>query len=213
MKRTVVAMLTLAAVAPLVVLSGAMASGDDAGDDGPEYVDELAPLDTCGTFLGGNEGTGMQVNTTTYEFREPSTLSGTPFGLAPGYAVDFHWVHDSDASPDPAVASPLVWDFGEDGVKKVRLYPSIDHEPVPAEGLETTVYSSASATGPWAAAVLKKVYVPGWNPGWIADDYVSLWQLQEKARYVAAKWGGPGALIADGDAEIDSVCRAKHRKH
>jgi hypothetical protein len=30
-------------------------------------------------------------------------------------------------------------------VKKVGLYPSIDHEPVPAEGLETTVYSSASA--------------------------------------------------------------------
>jgi hypothetical protein len=114
-------------------------------------------------------------------------LTGTPAGLAPGYAVDFHWVHDFDASPDPAVGSPLMWDFGDEGVKKVRLYPSIDHEPLPGEGLETTVYGSASATGPWAAAQLKKVYVPGWNPGWIADDYVSLWHLQEKARYVAVK--------------------------
>jgi hypothetical protein len=213
MKRTVVAMLTLAAVASLVVLSGATASGGGPGDDGPEYVDELAPLNTCGTFLGGNEGTGLQVNTETYEFLRPSTLTGTPTGLAPGYAVDFHWVHDEDGSPDPAVATPLVWDFGEDGVKKVRLYPAIDHEPVPAEALEATVYSSASSTGPWAPAELKKVYVPGWNPGWIADDYVSLWHLPELARYVAVKWGGPGALIADGDAEIDSVCRAKQKKH
>lgn len=213
MRRTVLATLMLTAVASLVVLSGAMASRDGSGDDGPVYVDELAPLDSCGAFLGGHEGTGVQVNTATYDYQTPSTLTGTPAGLAPGSAVDFHWVHDVGTSPDPAVESPLVWDFGEDGVKKVRLYPSIDHGQVPDEGLETTVYSSTSATGPWAPARLEKVYVPGWNPGWIADDYVSLWHLQEKDRYVAAKWGGPGALIADGDAEVDSVCRATQKRH
>jgi hypothetical protein len=25
-------------------------------------------------------------------------------------------------------------------------------------------------------------------------------------RYVAVHWGGPGAALADGDAEIDAVC-------
>jgi hypothetical protein len=191
MKRTVAAMLTLAAVASLVVLSGAMASRGGPGDEGPEYVDELAPLDTCGTFLGGSEGTGVQLIATTYEFQQPSTLIGTPSELAPGHSVDFHWVHDFGTSPDPAVESPLVWDFGEDGVRKVRLYPSIDHGPLPEEGLETTVYSSANATGPWAPAELKKVYGPGWNPGWIADDYVSLWNPAREGSLRRGQVGRP----------------------
>lgn len=209
MRRMVLAMMTLMALASLVVLSGAMASGDGSEDEAPVYVDEFAPLDVCGTFVGGDEGTGFQVSTTTYDYQLNSPLPGR----TAGDAVDFHWVHDVGPTPGTTIESPLVWDFGEDGVKKVRLYPSIDHGPIPAEALEATVYSSASATGPWAPASLKKVYVPGWNPGWIADDYVSLWRLQENARYVAAKWGGPGALIADGDAEIDSVCRAQSKKH
>lgn len=192
----------------LVGLSGAIASGHGRGGDrhAPAFVDDPAPLGVCGTFVGGDEGTGFQVSATTYAHQLNS-----PLGTTAGDAVDFHWVHDEDGSANPAVASPLVWDFGVDEVERVRMYPSIDHGPVPGEALEATVYSSDSAAGPWVAARPRRVYTPGWNPGWIADDYVSEWRLRSSARYVAAKWGGPGALNVDGDAEIDAVCSADDR--
>lgn len=201
MRRILLAALTLV----LVGLSGALASGHGRGGDrhAPTFVDELAPLGVCGTFVGGHENTGFQVSTTTYAHQLNSPLGGTA-----GDAVDFHWVYDEDSSANPAVASPLVWDFGVDEVERVRMFPSIDHDPVPGEALEATVYSSNSAAGPWVAARLRRVYTPGWNPGWVADDYVSEWRLRSSARYVAVKWGGPGAVLADGDAEIDAVCRA-----
>lgn len=203
MKRLFLVVLT----ASLVGLSGAIALGHGRHGDrhqrAPEFVDDLAPLGVCGTFVGGDEGTGFQVSTTTYAHQLNS-----PLGTTAGDAVDFHWVHDEDGSANPAVASPLVWDFGVDEVQRVRMFPSIDHDPVPGEALEATVYSSDSAAGPWVAAHMRRVYAPGWSLGWIADDYVSEWRLRSSARYVAAKWGGPGALNADGDAEIDAMCRA-----
>jgi hypothetical protein len=165
--------------------------------------------ETCGRFLRGAEGTGQQIDPDSYAYRQPSTLV---VPLKAGNSVDLQWVQDVNTDTDF-----LVWDMGRK-VREVDAFPSIDHPPIPQEGLEFTVYASADpnppdATPKWVVGNIKKVFDKGWNNEWIADDFVSRWKLPGKYRYVAIQWGGPKAAQADGDTEIDAVCIPTDKGH
>lgn len=161
----------------------------------------------CGTYLRGAEATGQQIDPDSYAYKMPS-----PLGLKAGNSVDLNWVQDVNTDRDF-----LVWDMGRK-VRTVDVFPSIDHLPIPQEGLEFTVYASADPNPPdaspkWVVGDIKKVFDSGWNAEWIADDFVSRWKLPGKYRYVGIQWGGPKAAQADGDTEIDAVCIPTDKGH
>ena len=58
----------------------------------------------------------------------------------------------------------------------------------------------------WTVGNIARIFDHGWNLEWIADDFVSRWRFPHRYQYIAIQWGGPRAMIADGDTEIDAVC-------
>jgi hypothetical protein len=159
----------------------------------------LLPED-CGTYLSGAEDTGQQIDPDSYDFSGPS-----PLGDKAGNSVDLHWVHDVSTDTDF-----IVWDMGRK-VDKVDVFPLIDHPPVPEEALEFTVWASDDPNPPftspkWTVGNIARVFDSGWNREWIADDFVSRWRFPQRHQFIALQWGGPRAMISDGDAEIDAVC-------
>jgi hypothetical protein len=124
------------------------------------------------------------------------------------------WLQDT-GNNDMNKSNTTVWDLGGPS-NQVAVFPIIDHGPMPQEAIEYTVYLSnnpdAVSVGPdgnthWVTASIVKVYLEGWHPGWIADGFATVWQLPggQTFRYVAVPPAGPGALIQDGDHELDTV--------
>jgi hypothetical protein len=88
-----------------------------------------------------------------------------------------HWVHDVSSDTDF-----IVW-----------VWASADPNP--------------PFTSPkWTVGNIARIFDHGWNLEWIADDFVSRWRFPHRYQYIAIQWGGPRAMIADGDTEIDAVC-------
>lgn len=200
MQRARTASVAIAVAVVAVAIGGFSLASGSGGRSGH------GPLlgEDCGTYVRGAEDHGFQVDPDSYAYLQPS-----PLAFKAGNSVDLHWVHDTDADF-------IVWDMGRK-VKRVDVFPSIDHLPIPQEALEFTVYASSDpnppdATPKWVVGMRKKIYEKGWNLEWIADDFVSLWKFNGRYRYVAVHWGGPGAELADGDAEIDAVCSPKTKR-
>lgn len=64
------------------------------------------------------------------------SFSGTAESQASAInALDHHWLQTTDA--------PIVMDMGS-AVNNVFVFPSVDHEPFPEEGIESTVWGSNS---------------------------------------------------------------------
>ena len=136
--------------------------------------------------------------------------------VANANARDFAWVQDTspNANPGGAVGSGpstgIVWDLGGQA-NQLAVFVFVDHGPVPGEVLENTVWLSNdpnAADGGWTQASLIHVYGDGWSTGAnIADGFVAVYQLASQAtfRYASVTWGGPGAVVRDGDNEIDAV--------
>ncbi len=189
--RTLARLFALAAAAALVAAQLTVMAAVASHNPLPDLVQNIG---RCGTVLSGVDGTGYQTNPAKYDWAMPATVA------SPGNAVDHQWVLDTGLGP------PIVFDMGEPRVN-VLLFPSIDHGPVPAEALESTVYGSNNPAGPWTvSADVTAVFDAGFDAAWISDNYVSLWTFGAAYRYVAVGWGGPKALLSDGDAEIDAVC-------
>jgi hypothetical protein len=202
--RILVAVVVVAV--PLVGLSLAYGSPLHKSGGGHGHKATTLPQ-KCGKYLRGAEANGLQVDPDSYAYKQPS-----PLGLKAGNSIDFNWVQDTNADTDF-----IVWDLGRK-TRTVEVFPSIDHPPIPQEGLEFTLYASADPNPPdtspkWVVANVKKVYDEGWNLEWIADNFVSRWKLPGKYRYVGIQWGGPKAAQADGDAEIDAVCVPSKNEH
>lgn len=91
------------------------------------------------------------------------------------------------------------------------MFVFVDHGPVPGEVLENTAWLSNdpnAGDGGWTQASLVHVYGAGWSPDPnVADGFVAVYQLPnaQTFRYVSVTWGGPGAVVRDGDNEIDAV--------
>jgi hypothetical protein len=201
MKRAVLGLLALGGVAILAFLAGRVGQanafpipGDTGGHDHVAGV--VSDAENCGTYVRGAESSGSQTDPATFNWVADASFDATALA-----APDHRWAHDADDDF-------LVVDLGH-AATKVDLFPSIDHDLVPDEALEVTVYGSndlSAAESTWEAGDITTLFEEGFDAAWVSDDFVSRWSFSIPYRYVGVHWGGPKALEADGDAEIDAVC-------
>ena len=166
---------------------------------------------SLGAYVKGAEGHGKSTDPTTLGAYD---LSGT--FPANANARDFAWVQDTSANAGingivgSAPSQGIVWNLGGQA-NQVAVFVFVDHGPVPGEVLENTAWLSNNpnaADGGWTQASLVHVYGGGWSPDPdVADGFVAVYQLPNAAtfQYVSVTWGGPGAVVRDGDDEIDAV--------
>ena len=136
-------------------------------------------------------------------------------------ARDFFWVQDNgntiDFDPGPGTifggrpSQGIIWDLGGPANQAV-VFVQVDHGPLPGEVLENTAWLSSdpnAADGGWTQALLDHVYLQGWSPtlSHIVDGFVAVYKLPGNATFthVSVTHGGPGAVLRDGDNEIDAV--------
>jgi hypothetical protein len=167
-----------------------------------------------GTYVKGANGFGTGVdNLTLGSYNGAGSLAGNANGL------DHAWVQDTSPSgclPGGIVGSSpsqgIIWDLGGQA-NKAAVFVFVDHGPVPGEVLENTAWLSNDANAPdagWTQAFLTHVYGYGWEGDGtsISDGFVAVYSLPDPSatfRYVSVTWGGPGAIVRDGDNEIDAV--------
>lgn len=168
---------------------------------------------SLGTYVRGAEGAGYGYNPAALGAYDGSTLGSV---AANANARDFYWVQDGSANAflngivGSAPSNGVIWDLGGQA-NQLAVFAFVDHGPVPGETLESTVWLSNdpfAVDALWTQAFLTHVYGGGWSadPN-IADGFVGVYQLPSAAtfRYASVTWGGPGALVRDGDNEIDAV--------
>lgn len=157
------------------------------------------------TGVGGfSYGSGHGVNAYDYG------LGGDVFTNANG--IDNLWIQTS------GTIGHTVWDLGFQATK-AAVFNTIDHGTLPYEAIESTVYLSNGAgvgqnpsdptTWTWTQAVTYRVWLEGFhadtNIDWDGFSYVVTTGTSGTFRYASVIWGGPGALIADGDNEINGI--------
>lgn len=105
------------------------------------------------------------------------------------------------------VVGQTVFDLGFDATK-AAVFNSIDHGPLPQEAIESTVYLSNDKIN-WTQAVVERVWLEGFqsNLGILWDGFVYAVGTGTSStfRYASIIHGGPGALIDDGDDEINGI--------
>ena len=119
-----------------------------------------------------------------------------------GNVIHPMWYQSSNTLGD------TVYDLG--GLfTKAAVFNTIDHGPLPQEAIESTVFLSNTATGPWTQAVVERVWLEGYEPNlgilWDGFVYAVGTGTDQQFRYVSIIHGGPGALVNDGDDEINGV--------
>ena len=166
-----------------------------------------------GTYVKGGSGKGEGINNGVL-----GSYGGTALSLAgAANALDHAWVQDQspNANPGGAVGSApstgIIWSLGGES-NQAAVFVFVDHGPVPGEVLENTAWLGNNPNGTnaeWTQAVLTHVYGAGWSPDPdISDGFVAVYSLPDPTqtfRYVSVTWGGPAAIIRDGDNEIDAV--------
>lgn len=139
---------------------------------------------------------------------QPGTDSSYAYGIdssisyaQAGNAVDNLWIQTDN------VIGNTVFDLGFQA-SKAAVFNTLDHGPLPLEAIESTVYLSNDLIH-WEQAVTERVWLEG-----IYSDTSVLWDGFAYAvgtgsgntfRYASVIWGGPGALQADGDNEINGI--------
>ena len=164
-----------------------------------------------GTYGKGADGFGYG-----YDPTNLGAYNGAGSLAANANGLDFYWVQDlgNQVTINGAVGgSPsngIIWDLGGPA-NQAAVFVFVDHGPVPGEVLENTAWLSNdpnAADSGWTQANLDHVYGGGWsNDPNIADGFVAVYKLPLNAtfQYVSVSWGGPGAIVRDGDNEIDAV--------
>jgi PEP-CTERM motif len=121
--------------------------------------------------------------------------------FAAANAIDNQWMQTS------GTLGETVWDLGFQATK-AAVFNTIDHGPLPQEAIESTVYLSNDMIT-WTQAVVERVWMEGFmvNTGikWDGFTYAVGTGTANTFRYASIIWGGPGALIADGDNEINGI--------
>jgi hypothetical protein len=167
-----------------------------------------------GTYIKGADGQGRGVDNTTLG---SYVLDPASEAANDANALDFKWVQDVGNtvtfSPGVAGGRPsqgIIWDLGGQA-NQAAVFVFVDHGPVPGEVLENTAWLSNDPNAPdagWTQANLVHVYGDGFSPDPnISDGFVAVYQLPggQTFRYVSVTHGGPGAVLRDGDNEIDAV--------
>ena len=114
-------------------------------------------------------------------------------------AIDNLWFQTS------GTVGQTVFDLGFDATK-VAVFNTIDHGPLPQEAIESTVYLSNDLVT-WAQGVVERVWLHGYRYDQSYDGFVYVVGTPggETFRYASVIHGGPGALISDGDNEINGL--------
>lgn len=154
----------------------------------PSFGSYGTSLDQPNVNNGGNQGT----------YNYTCCLAGAAAG---GNAIDEKWIQTDN------FIGNSVWDLGF-AAEKAAVFNTVDHGPMPQEAIESTVYLSNDLVN-WVQAVTQRVWLEG-----IYSDTSLLWDGFVYAvgapnggtfRYASVIWGGPGALINDGDNEINGI--------
>jgi len=156
---------------------------------------------TVGTLIspgGGAFGTSYGLATDA----NPYAYTYTGIGYAGGAnAIDANWIQTNNT------IGSFVWDLGFSAAQ-AAVFNTIDHGPLPQEAIESTVYLS-NDLATWTQAETLKVFLQGF-----IGDTTTLWDGFTYTvrpigggtfRYATIIWGGPGALQADGDNEINGI--------
>lgn len=150
-------------------------------------------------WSNGSVSTGSSTDSTgtgSYDY----VLGGNAFTAANG--IDNLWLQTS------GVVGQTVWDLGFQATK-AAVFNTIDHGPLPQEAIESTVYLSNDLSGPWTQGVVERVWLEGFqtNTGILWDGFVFAvgTGTSDTFRYASVIHGGPGALINDGDDEINGI--------
>lgn len=152
---------------------------------------------------GSCSGASTAVNGNPYNY---SACLGTSVATA-GSNIDNLWFQSN------GTVGQTVFDLGFQA-SKVAVFPTIDHGPLPQEAIESTVYLSNDQVT-WIQAVVQRVWLEGfiadgepnaWDGYWDGFTYaVGLADPTQTFRYASIIHGGPGALINDGDDEINGL--------
>ena len=118
-----------------------------------------------------------------------------------GSSIDNTWFQSS------GTVGETVFDLGFQATK-AAVFPSIDHGPIPQEAIESTVYLSNDQVT-WTQAVVQRVWLEGFHPTlgilWDGFTYAVGTGTAATFRYASIIHGGPGALLDDGDDEINGI--------
>lgn len=170
---------------------------------------------SLGNYVQGANGLGGTPDPNVLGF-DLSTVDGTFAGNANDR--DFFWVQDTgnattfpDGSTGGRPSQGIVWDLGGQA-NQAAVFVQVDHGPIPGEVLENTAWLSNNpnaADAGWTQATIDKIYLEGWSPdlNHIADGFSVVYKLpgNQTFQYVSVTHGGPGAILRDGDNEIDAV--------
>ena len=162
-----------------------------------------APLIQCNGCTTPPTQAGKSLDTTgtgSYGYIYPSD-QGRAFG---GSHIDQYWIQTGNG------IGGAVWDLGPNASTAV-IFNTIDHGPLPQEAIESTVYLSNDLLN-WVEAETERVWLEGFmsNTGILWDGFVYAVGTPsgDTFRYASIIWGGPGALLSDGDNEINGVMGA-----
>lgn len=171
---------------------------DDSHFDATGYVASTL-IKSIGQYSGQGGGTSTDLTGTGgYDY----TCCGTAdTRFAAANAIDNQWMQTS------GVIGETVWDLGFQATK-AAVFNTIDHGPLPQEAIESTVYLSNDMVT-WTAGVVERVWLEGFQSNygiqWDGFTYAVGTGTSETFRYASVIWGGPGALQADGDNEINGI--------
>ena len=157
---------------------------------------------TAGTLIssGGGGCLGTSTDTTgTGSYGYNCVYGGTVSSYA--NAIDNKWFQTGNT------VGGTVFDLGFQATK-AAVFNSIDHGPIPQEAIESTVYLSNDQVT-WTQAVTERVWLEGFEPNlgilWDGFAYAVGTGTSATFRYASVIWGGPGALLVDGDNEINGI--------
>ncbi len=165
----------------------------------------LAPSGISGQIIGGYEGSGYQttpLGAPDYDYTQPS-----PMGADAGELRDFHWIHENSGSGQTDGTAGTKWSFGNLFSYEFVLDPSIDHDPVPEEAIESTLWGSNDGGATWVLGTLDRLYAQGWDATSIEDEPSSHWTFSIPVNLVSATSGFSQGTYSylSGDTEIDAV--------
>lgn len=150
----------------------------------------------CGRSLDTNGPTPGHDGT--YNYAHPI---GGCSGTMAGNAVDDLWLQTNN------VVGHTIWDLGFQATK-AAVFNTVDHGPLPQEAIESTVYLSNDLMT-WTQAVTERVWMEGFMTDttvvWDGFAYAVGTGTTATFRYASVIWGGPGAMLSDGDNEINGI--------
>jgi hypothetical protein len=177
---------------------------DDGVFDPTGYT--VAPLTQCSGCQTASNESGRSLDSTgtgSFDYLITSAQNRT-FG---GSFIDDFWTQTGNT------IGGAIWDLGANASTAI-IFNTIDHGPLPAEAIESTVYLSNNMID-WTQAVTQRVWLEGFktNKGilWDGFTYGVGTPNGQPFRYASIIWGGPGALQADGDNEINGVMAANRQ--